>query len=70
MTGADFRDRDYLDHILVALDRIRRYVESDGRSDFFGDEKTQDAAMRNLEIIGEAAGKLSGPFRETHAGIP
>jgi uncharacterized protein with HEPN domain len=38
MTGADFRDRDYLDHILAALDRIRRYVASKGRSGFFADE--------------------------------
>ena len=70
MTGADLRDRDYLEHILAALDRIRRYVASDGRNGFFDDEKTQDAVMRNPEIIGEAAGKLSTSFRATHAEIP
>lgn len=31
---------------------------------FKADPKTQDAVIRNLEIIGEAAGKLPGSIRE------
>ena len=31
----------------------------DGETAFMVDRKTQDAVMRNLEVIGEAANKLS-----------
>lgn len=34
------------------------------------DAKTQDAVIRNLEIIGEATKHLSKEFRERHPDIP
>lgn len=34
------------------------------------DPKTQDAVIRNLIVIGEAAGKVPGPLRKRHPGIP
>jgi uncharacterized protein with HEPN domain len=33
------------------------------------DEKTQDAVVRNLEIIGEAANRLPQEFKVRHADI-
>lgn len=38
-----------------AIGRIRSYVESFDYEAFCKDSKTQDAVIRNLEIIGEAA---------------
>lgn len=61
-------DRAYLSHILDALDRIARYTAT-GRDHFFSDERTQDAVVRNLEIIGEAAKKLSADARANASGI-
>ena len=56
MTKAEsLRIRDYLEHILEAIGRINRYVERMNEDDFFDDEKTQDAVVRNFEIIGEAS---------------
>ena len=43
----------FLKHIQLCLERIDDYV-SDGRTAFMTDTKTQDAVIRNLEIIGQA----------------
>lgn len=46
---------EYLGHIVQAIDRIFRYVEDLTELGFLEDEKTQDAVIRNFEIIGEAS---------------
>ena len=43
----------FLKHIRLCLDRIDDYI-SEGRTTFMADTKTQDAVIRNLEIIGQA----------------
>lgn len=43
-------DRIYLLHIRDAIERIRNYTGT-GRDDFFRDSKTQDAVLRNIEVI-------------------
>ncbi len=45
-------DRVYLLHIRDAINRVLDYT-SDGHDFFFADTKTQDAVVRNIEIIGE-----------------
>jgi uncharacterized protein with HEPN domain len=53
--------RDYrlfLDDIIAAITKIREYTVDLDYSAFSKDSKTQDAVVRNLEIIGEAAGRL------------
>ena len=55
------RSRDnrlYLDDILEAITKIRIYTTGLDYAAFSEDAKTQDAVVRNLEIIGEAAGRL------------
>lgn len=47
----------FLRHILLCLERIRAYT-ADGRQAFFDDTKTQDAVIRNLEIVGQAVKDL------------
>ena len=66
----DLRDEDYLEPILEAISRINRYVADGGKHAFLQDEKTQDAVIRNLEIIGEAATKLSPELKTKHDEIP
>ena len=46
---------DYLEHILEAIERIDRYLADTDEVAFLNDQKTQDAVVRNFEIIGEAA---------------
>jgi uncharacterized protein with HEPN domain len=48
----------YLDDILEAIIRIREYTGYLDYVEFTLDRKTQDAVVRNLEVIGEAAGRL------------
>ena len=51
--------RVYLAQILERIDRIRGYT-TDGEMVFFADARTQDAVIRNIEVIGEAAKRQSG----------
>lgn len=62
-------DRLYLHHILRAIERIEAYV-AEGRDAFMQDAKTQDAVVRNFEIIGEAAKRVSAETRQAHPCIP
>jgi uncharacterized protein with HEPN domain len=62
-------DRVYLLHIQDAIEQISRYTV-DGKDEFLGDRKTQDAVVRNLEIIGEAVKQLSPALRSKHADVP
>jgi uncharacterized protein with HEPN domain len=59
----------YCNDILEAIDRIERYTGSIGFEEFLQDTKTQDAVIRNLEIIGEAVKNLPARFREAHSGV-
>ncbi len=62
-------DRVYLAHIRDALDRVAAYTTG-GRDAFFSDPRTQDAVVRNLEIVGEAAKRLSEASRARAPDIP
>lgn len=44
----------FLRHMLICIDRIADYTR-DGRTVFMADPKTQDAVVRNLEGLGQAA---------------
>jgi uncharacterized protein with HEPN domain len=55
----------YLDDILEAIHQIRTYLGDQDEEAFSTDRKTQDAVIRNLEIIGEAAGRLPEQFQMT-----
>lgn len=53
----------YLDDIIEAIRRIRAFTDRMDFDAFNGDLKTQDAVVRNLEIIGEASGRLPEAVR-------
>lgn len=61
-------DAVYLRHILDAIDRIVSYTAA-GRESFRSDLKTQDAVLRNLQVIGEAAKKVSDGTRASHPEV-
>ena len=63
------KNRLYLLHIRDSLDWILRYTEP-GKSDFFEDRKTQDAVIRNFEIIGEAVKQISPDLKSDFPEIP
>ena len=53
----------YLDDIVTAIDKITMFTEGLSEEQFFGDSKTFDAVIRNLEIIGEAAKNIPDEVR-------
>lgn len=61
--------RVYLAHILEACQKIGRFT-AEGRARFMDDVMIQDAVIRNLEIIGEAAKRLDDGYRADHPEIP
>ena len=66
MTAAD---RKRLGHILDQIDRIDRYTEG-ARSTFDESDMVQDAVMRCLSVIGEAAAALSEDTAEALVSLP
>ncbi len=61
--------RAFLQDILEASKRIQAYTDGHSYEDFRGDEKTQDAVVRNLEVIGEAFKNMPEDYREKHPQI-
>jgi uncharacterized protein with HEPN domain len=59
-----------LDDIRAAIGKIDRYTTGLDKRAFLGDDKTIDAVVRNLEIVGEAAKQLPVEFRRQHSAIP
>jgi uncharacterized protein with HEPN domain len=64
------RDRDYLNDIREAIQRISTYTVGLTYEEFMKDIKTQDAVVRNLEIIGEATKNLSAGLKKSNPKIP
>jgi uncharacterized protein with HEPN domain len=65
------RIEDYLQHIAEAIDRITDYIQGiDDAAALERDHKIQDAVIRNIEIIGEAANKIQKQSRDFVAAHP
>ncbi len=58
----------YLLHINDAIGKVLQYTAK-GKENFLEDSKTQDAVIRNLEIIGEATKKISDDFKSKYPDI-
>lgn len=63
------RDERYLGDILEAIERIEKYAAR-GRTAFEADELVQTWMVHHVQIIGEAAHRLSEQFRERHPEVP
>ncbi len=53
----------YLQDIAESCEKILRFTAGLSQSDLIGDEKTYDAVVRNLEIVGEASKHISEEIR-------
>jgi len=54
----------YIDDILETIYKIQNYIQDIDFEDFSSDQKSIDAVIRNLEIIGEATKNISYSFQE------
>ena len=58
-----------IEDIWESIDKIDRYSKGMTQDNFHNDEKTIDAVVRNLEIIGEAASRMPEDFTNQHSKI-
>jgi len=63
-------DHDFLRDIREAVRRIKMYTDTMTCDSFLADIKTQDAVVRNLEIIGEATKSLTTGLRGKYPDVP
>lgn len=59
----------YLQHIVDCMDSIQSYAGGMSKEDFLNNKMVQDAVIRNLEIIGEAAKQIPEDIRRKYPGI-
>ncbi len=70
MRSKRFRDFDYLEHIANRILRIERATSGVDLAGFLANEDLQAAIERYIEVIGEAAGKLSQQTRDLAPDVP
>ena len=66
----DDRQNGLLRDILDSASAIARYTKGVSREDFFSNSEKQDAILRRLEIIGEAASRVDSDTRARFPAIP
>lgn len=64
------KDEDRIRHMLEAALKATEFVRGQNRSTLDADEKLTLSLVHLLEILGEAAGKISQDFRRRHPEIP
>ena len=63
------RDKERLEDILEAIERIERYTQK-GKEKFEHDELIQVWVLHHIQIIGEGAAKVSNDLQQAHSDIP
>jgi uncharacterized protein with HEPN domain len=66
----ELRDDAYIQHIRDAIASIETYISKLDEPSFQSSQLIQDAVIRQLMIIGEAAKRLSGDFKSAHPDVP
>lgn len=64
------RDQRHLGYIRASIRLIDEYTREGGREAFLTQPLVQDAVLRRLETLAEAAGKLSDAVKARHPEIP
>ena len=62
-------NKEFISDIKEAVERIEKYTGEMNYEMFLQDTKTQDAVIRNIEIIGEATKNLSDDFKKKYEDI-
>src|SRR3954447_15665739 len=71
--GDPLRVGDYLEHIAEAITNITEYTAGMDHAAYLADRKTQDAVVRNFEVIGEACNNIAknhAQYAQAHLEIP
>ena len=62
--------RCYLRDMIEFGEKVVAYTEGMDKRAFLGNRLVYDATIRNLELIGEAAGRIPSEVRDAHDAIP
>ena len=65
-----WRDDAYLLDMLIAARKVRKFTRNIIWEQFEDDDLVQNAVMRQIQIIGEAARKVSSQCQQEHQEIP
>jgi len=60
----------FIEHILESIARIEEYTKNITKKEFLNSRQTQDAVIRRIEIIGEAAKNIPDETKRKHPNIP
>lgn len=60
----------FIRDILDSIEKIEKYCQSMTYDQFLEDDRTRDAVVRNMEIIGEAAKNIPDSIKERFPDIP
>jgi len=73
MSNPDMDQREwwfYVNDMISFAEKILTYTMNQEQPQFIADERTYDATLRNLELIGEAATHIPQAVRSAHPEIP
>ncbi len=60
----------FIEHILESINKIEEYSKSLSKEKLIKDSIIQDAIVRRIELVGEAAKNLPDDFKEKYFFIP
>lgn len=63
------RDKGRIEHIVQAIDNVAKFIEGVTFEEFCKDQMMFFAVVKNIEIIGEAANKLTKELRNQHPEV-
>lgn len=60
----------FIKHILESISNIEEFTRGVAKRQFLKNKEKQNATIRELEVIGEAAKNIPGWFRNKYKNIP
>ena len=60
----------YLEHIIESIDLVQDSIKDMNKDEFCNDIHTQDAVIRRIQVIGQAAKNLPDDLKEDNPDIP
>ncbi len=63
------KDPARLNHMLMAIDNVAEFIAGKNEQDLFTDKLLFYAVVKNIEIIGEAANKLTKDLRSSYPEV-
>lgn len=63
-------DSVYLEHMLIYMTKLEKFIAEKEYSDFMKDEFVQNNVIRLLEVIGEASIKVSYDIKKKYKEVP